>query len=179
MKTKIKVTLAMVVSLDGKSTNGKFKNQEWSSREDQNHFQFLIASNNLIIMGRKTYEAAKPVIRLQEGKLRIVLTKDPEKFKNSTIAGQLEFSKESPLALLERLAKSGYKKMLLVSGSTVNTLFFKAKLIDEIWLTVEPRIFGLGKSIVDNTELDVQLFLESTEKLNENGTLLLKYKVVK
>jgi dihydrofolate reductase len=179
MKTKIKVTLAMVVSLDGKSTKGEIKNQSWASKEDQKYFQFLIASNNLIVMGRKTYETAKTAMRLEEVKLRVVLTQNPKKFKTDNVAGQLEFSKESPLALLKRLEKAGYKKMLLVSGSAINTLFFKARLIDEIWLTVEPKIFGSGNNMVDNIGLDVQLHLESVKKLNKNGTLLLKYKVVK
>lgn len=169
----------MVVSLDGKSTKGEIKNQAWASKEDQKHFQSLIASNNLIVMGRKTYETAKTVMHLEEGKLRIVLTQNPEMFKTDTVDGQLEFSSESPLALLERLEKAGYKKILLASGSAINTLFFKARLIDEIWLTVEPKIFGSGNNMVDNIGLDVQLHLESVKKLNKNGTLLLKYKVVK
>lgn len=169
----------MVVSLDGKSTKGKLKNQQWASKEDQNHFQSLIASSNLIVMGRKTHEAAKPIIRLQKEKLRIVLTQDPERFKTSTVTGQLEFSSESPALLLKRVEKAGYKKLLLVGGSNINTLFFKAKLVDEIWLTVEPKIFGLGNGMVDNIKIDVRLQLESIEKLNKNGTLLLKYKVVK
>ena len=35
--------------------------------------------------------------------------------------------------------------MLLVGGSEVNALFFKNNLIDKLHLTIEPRMFGLGK----------------------------------
>jgi dihydrofolate reductase len=178
MKRKIKVILAIVTSLDGKTTKGEIVNQyKWASREDQEHFFSLIASNNLIVMGRKTYEASKPIIKLEKGKQRIVLTKTPEKFKKDEVEGQLQFSSESVQPLLKRLEKAGYKKLLLVGGSSANSLFFKNKLIDEIWITVEPRIFGTGNGLVDEVGFDVQLSLISVQKLNKNGTLLLKYKV--
>lgn len=179
MKRKMKVILAMVVSLNGKTTKGEIKSPtEWASSEDQLHFQSLVASNNLIVMGSKTYEASKAFIRLQKDKLRIVLTRNPGKFKDFSVLGQLEFSNESPDDIVKRLEKNGYRQILLASGANINTLFFQSKLIDEIWLTVEPRIFGLGKNLVEDANLDVQLSLESVKKLNKKGTLLLKYKVL-
>jgi dihydrofolate reductase len=178
MQRKIKVILAIVASLDGKTTKGDIINQyKWASKEDQEHFFSLISSNNLIVMGRKTYEASKPVIKLEKGKQRIVLTKNPEKFKKDEVEGQLQFSGESVQALIKRSEKQGYRKMLLVGGSGVNTLFFKNKLIDEIWITVEPKVFGTGNGLVDQIKMDVQLSLISIKRLNKNGTLLIKYRV--
>ena len=179
MQTKIKVILAIVTSLDGKTTKGEIQNQSlWASREDQAYFQSLITANNLIVMGRKTYEASKPILKLKKGKQRIVLTRNPESFKDFAVEGQLQFSDESAQKLLQRLERAGYKQMLLVGGSGVSTLFFKENLVDEVWITIEPKIFGSGNGMVDE-EINVKLLLENMEKLNENGTLLLKYKVVK
>ncbi len=35
--------------------------------------------------------------------------------------------------------------MLVVGGPHVATSFLKAQLIDELWLTIEPKIFGMGE----------------------------------
>jgi len=178
MKRKIKITLILVTSLDGKTTKEKSENPiVWSSAEDQQYFQSQILRNNLIVMGRVTYQAAKPMIKLEEGKRRIVMTRHPKDFKKEEVSGKVEFSSETPGELVEKMGKEGYKNLLLVGGSSVSTQFLKAKLIDEIWLTIEPKIFGVGRGLVDEIKFDVQLSLLKIEKLNKNGTLLLKYEV--
>jgi dihydrofolate reductase len=95
------------------------------------------------------------------------------------VMGQLEFSNEEPKTLVEQLEKKGFKQMLLVSGRRVATNFFEEKLIDELWLTVEPRIFGIGDPLIDEKEFDIKMKLLSMEKLNDQGTILLKYKILK
>ena len=66
-----------------------------------------------------------------------------------------------------------------MGGAHISTSFLKAKLIDELWLTIEPKIFGTGGSLVINENLDIELRLLSVEKVNERGTLITKYKVIK
>lgn len=171
------ITLAIVTSLNGKSTKGSVSSESWASDEDQTHFFNLIQKHNLIVMGKNTYLQAKEKIKPSPDKLRIVLTREPEQFTGEQIPNQLEFSSESPKELVQRLENQGYRELLLVSGATLNSLFFKEKLINELLLTLEPKIFGTGKELVDETELDIELELESVEKLNPQGTLLLKYKV--
>lgn len=175
----MKVTMVMLASVDGKTTQGNNSNiYIWSSKEDQKHFFSLIKKNNLIIMGRATYDASQPVIKIEKGKLRIVLTRRPEKYLNQTIKDQLEFSDQSPEKLVRRLSLLGYKKMLLVGGSIVNGLFLKQNLVDELYLTIEPKIFGDGKNIIEGQLLNKSLQLISIKKLNNVGTLLLKYRVI-
>jgi len=66
-----------------------------------------------------------------------------------------------------------------VGGGQIAALFLKAQLIDELWLTIEPRIFGIGASFVNDEKLNIELKLLSCEQANEQGTLILKYKVIK
>jgi dihydrofolate reductase len=179
-RKKPKVICVMVTSLDGKSTKGTSQSPaKWASQEDQHHFKDIIASHNLIVMGRKTYEAAKPAIKHEEGKRRIIITSHPFEYTMEEIRGQLEFTSESPKELVARLEAEGVFTILLAGGSNINGLFFKAGLVDELWLTLEPKIFGSGKGLAGEEYLDVSLMLDSIERLNENGTLLLKYKVQK
>ena len=176
----MKVIMVMLVSVDGKTTFGDNQNiYSWSSIEDKKQFFSLIKKNNLIVMGRATYDASRPVIKIKKGKLRIVLTRSPKKYLNQTIKGQLEFTDESPENLLKRLSLLGYKKMLLVGGGTINGLFLIQNLVDELYLTIEPKIFGRGKNIVEGQLLNKSLRLVSVKKINTIGTLLLKYNINK
>jgi dihydrofolate reductase len=172
--------MVMLSSIDGKITNGNDINiYTWTSKEDQKYFFSLIKKNNLIVMGRSTYEASKTIIKLEKNKLRIVMTKNPIKYSDRSVKGQLEFLNESPKKLIEQLQSRGYKKMLLVGGGIINGLFLKQNLVDELYLTIEPKIFGSGKNIVEEQLLNINLQLINIKKLNKAGTLLLKYKFIK
>lgn len=173
------IILAMVLSVDGRSTKGNLEDQSWASAEDKTHLQKLIAENNLILLGGKTYSIAKSHIKPSPGKLRMVLTHDEEKFKDDIIPGQLEFSNLGIEELIKSLEERGFEQMLLLSGENLNEEFFEKKLVDEIYLTLEPKIFGSGRGMVADSNLDICLRLLSFERLNENGTLLLHYQVVK
>lgn len=174
--SNVKIILVMVMSADGKTTKWYDpKIYPWTSKEDQTHFFSLITKNSAVIMGRKTYSAAKPQIKLSSNTLRLVLTKTPEKFAQQTVTGQLEFTNATPQELVKRLKEKGCKQALLVGGEEINTLFFKAKLVNELWLTIEPAIFGSGNSLVAKAQLDTTMQLKSLKKLNATGTILLKY----
>lgn len=182
----MKIILAMVTSLDGKSTKDNLPPSEWTSKEDRAHLHKLIVSQKLIVMGRKTYDASKSIIKVNPKKLWVVVTKNPQKYHNDLVPGQLEFSDESPAKLVQGLTDLGYKQslkanafkqMLLLGGADLNSSFFKAKLVDELWLTLEPRIFGKGNGLIAESNKDIKLKLKKVEKLNKQGTLLLKYQV--
>lgn len=174
----MKIAIVLVSSLNAKTTKGNDPHQHtWASREDQDHFYKEIKKAQLIIMGRKTYEVAKPHIVLTPKTLRVVLTKSPEKYSKKQVKNQLEFSSDNPKTLVKELEKRGYKKALLVGGEKTNTQFLKDNLVNYIHLTIEPFLFGSGKSIVSESQLVKNLTLESTKKLNKQGTLLAKYKV--
>ncbi|MBI2029692.1 dihydrofolate reductase [Candidatus Gottesmanbacteria bacterium] len=172
----MKVTLVLVTSVNGKLTEGDNTNiYKWTSKEDQQYFFSLIEKSRAIIMGRKTYEAAKHKIKLVPGKLRIILTKNPIKYTN--ITGQLEFSSEQPKKIIDRLRKENYREVLIVGGNSVAASFLNAKLIDTISLTLEPYLFGRGIHFLDKEISAVKLILFRVKKLNNRGTLLLQYKI--
>ncbi len=176
----MKVILVAVVSANGKTTNASNPNiYHWTSKEDQDYFFSLVKKNNLLVMGYKTYVHAKPFISHASGKLRLVLTRTPQKFAKEALPNMLEFTNESPRILLQKLTKRGYRKMLLLGGSSINYLFLTSHVIDEIWLTIEPHLFGTGKTLFDDELFQFSLKLLHTKKLNKQGTLLVKYKIIK
>lgn len=176
----MKVVAIVVASINGKITRRSESNiYSWTSKEDSDFFFSKISASKLIVMGSSTYEAVRDDIKLKKKKLRIVMTKTPQKYSKEKLAGILEFSSEDPLVLVHRLEKKGYRKMLLVGGSKIYASFLKEKLIDEIYLTIEPLIFGDGKDLFSKGDFEASLSLVHVEKLNTRGTLLLKYKVKK
>lgn len=173
----MKIIYISVSSLDGKIT--KWKNgiaSEWASAEDQKYFREIIAENTLLVMGSGTYLAYKP--KAIRNRLVLVMTHDPAQYRQHTVAGQVEFSNETPKQLAVRLEMEGFANMLLVSGGRLAASFFEEKLVNEFWLTLEPRIFGTGSFLVADMKLDIRLQLISQEMLNRQGTLLLKYTVI-
>lgn len=175
----MKITMVAVVSTNGKLTRGDDSDiHKWTSDEDKEFFSSQIAQNNLIVMGSKTYDAAKSGIKLNSRKLRIVLTRSPEKYADEQVAGQLEFSSDRLKILVRRLEKKGYQQMLLAGGGEINSLFLNEGLVDEIYLTIEPVVFGKGKPLFADGDFNADLRLISSKKLNKNGTLLLQYAVI-
>ncbi|PIY80226.1 MAG: deaminase [Candidatus Pacebacteria bacterium CG_4_10_14_0_8_um_filter_42_14] len=174
----MKITLAMVMSADGRTTKGDDPNiYSWTSPEDQEHFFSRIAENNLIIMGRKTYESAAEKIRFAPERLRVVMTKNPGLYAEFTVKGQLEFSNENPAELISRLEEKGFNRALLVGGETLNWHFLKAGLVDELLLTVEPQLFGSGAGLFSGPLDSLKLELLEQKQLNDQGTMLMRYKV--
>lgn len=174
----MKITLVMVSTINGRITKGADPNvAHWASKEDQKHFAAMIGKYNLLVMGSKTYEAAGGSSHAKPGTLRIVLTQKPKKYQTKHIPGKLEFMNVKPKTLVAVLGKRGYKNMLLLGGGQTNALFLKAGLVDELYLTVEPKIFGLGAPLFGEENYFVAMNLLSMKKINKQGTLLLRYKI--
>jgi dihydrofolate reductase len=175
----VKVDVAAVISLDGKMTRHGEKNfAAWASQEDHQHFRNLIREYDVLVMGRGTYEATLATLKLDD-RLRVVLTSKADKFKSDEVPGKLEFRTIMVSDLVRSLDTAGHKRVLIVGGGEMISDFIRANLVDEIYLTLEPRLFGSGNSLAGVKEIDAELQLLEETKLNDQGTLLLKYKVVK
>ncbi len=128
-------------------------------------------------MGSNTFNF-EPV-KANPNHLLIIMTKEPSKYKNYEILGQLEFRSESPVNLTKHFEMEGNENMLVVGGPHIATSFLKEQLIDEFWLTIEPKIFGAGGNFVIEEKLDINLQLINCESVNKQGTLFTKYAVIK
>lgn len=170
--------LVFVSTVDGKITKwGDPAVRTWSSKNDQEYFIKIWNESRLIVMGSTTYNADRMKSSIDHH--YVVMTRNPLKYRDLEVPDHLEFTDESPQALVARFMKMGYERMLVVGGPHVATSFLKEQLIDELWLTIEPRIFGTGGNLVTEEKLDIDLQLIEHEKVNSRGTLITKYKVLK
>ena len=174
----MRTVLVFVSTLDGKVTKwGESNVSLWSSQEDQKYFKKIWNDSKLLIMGSNTFNADP--IKPSSNQLLVIMTREPSKYIKYEVSGQLEFSNKSPGQLVLHFAKEGYEQMLVVGGAHIGTSFLKEQLIDELWLTIEPRIFGAGSNFAIEEKLDINLHLLSCDRVNEQGTLITKYAVMK
>lgn len=174
----IPVTLIAVLSLDGCLTKGSLPGADFASKADQRWFHSALEDFDVSIMGRNTFDAARSAIenalRLKSRRLRIIMTRHPENWSAASRTGKLEFTDLPPAETLANLAGRGRKNCALLGGSSINRLFLAADLVDHLWLTLEPEIFGSGRRLVDRA-IEARFQFESVMNLAPS-TLLLKYR---
>ncbi len=140
----------------------------WTSREDKKRFVELTKRARAVVMGSRTF---KTLPRPLKERQNIVYSRK-EKF----VGENVETTTESPLELMRRLEDQGYTEVAICGGSNIYTQFMKAKIIEKMYLTIEPIIFGTGIRLFEE-ELNFQLKLLKSET-TEGGTLLLEYQVL-
>jgi len=171
------VVLIAAQSLDGYITLHDIPGSSFTSPEDKAHFSKSLRLFSSRVMGSNTYVSMRDVFRrvATPSQRHYVLTRRPDAFQAERMPGALDFTPETPAALIGRLAKEGETKCALVGGSKVHSAFLAAGLVTELWLTIEARLFGRGTPLLAE-ETDTRLQLLAVEHLSAN-TLLLKYQV--
>ncbi len=171
----MKITLSFVASADGRVTGSKGEqSRTWASPDDQSFFAKLIEENQLVIMGLNTYEEHKQFFSMTPHIRRIIMTSGTA---DDRAPKGVEFSTLSPAKLVKSLEKQGCKKALLAGGPRLSAAFFRAKLVNKLILTIEPRLFGGGLLVLEGAVGKPKLTLVSVKKMNAAGTLLLRYTV--
>jgi dihydrofolate reductase len=169
----MKVVLFMAITADGKIAKHTLHAADWTSKADKKVFVEETKKAGVIIMGKTTYDT---IGRPLPGRLNVVISHQVDLSKN--IPGSLEFTNLSPQELLKNLAERGFKQVILGGGATINSLFLRENLIDEIWLTIEPKIFGEGLSLFKKVAVDLSLELIEVRHLDKN-VVQVRYKVIK
>jgi len=165
----IKVVMMMAMTADGKIAKDKTQFADWTSREDKKLFVELSKACGVVMMGENTFKTFPAPLK---ERLNVVFTEDINKPETPGV----KWVSGEPKLVLDELEKMGYASVLLGGGSFLNSLFLEKKLISEIVLTIEPKIFGAGLSLF-NKDLDADLKLLEIKNLNEN-TIMLHYQVL-
>lgn len=166
----MKVTLLMAITLDGKIGESSDHFPDWTESADKKLFKSYTKEAGVFVMGRKTFDT---IGRALPGRLNVVMTRNPKESKEE----DLMFTSLSPKDLLKDLDKRGFREVVIAGGQMVNTLFAKENLVDEILVTISPKIFGQGLSLFDESvALDLELL--EVEKIGDK-TIKARYKVMK
>ena len=159
----------MAATADGMIARNHSHFPNWTCSADKRMFKQLTQSAGVVIFGSRTYDTiGKPL----PGRLNVIMTRHPERYRPEE---DLLFFSDTPEALLELLAEKGHTEAILAGGAIINTLFIKPELVDEILLTISPKLFGQGMSLFSES-LDLDLKLIDFRQL-EKDTLILRYGV--
>ena len=137
----------------------------WTSKDDKKRFIELTKKAGVVVMGSATY---KTIGNPLKERVNIVYS------KSKTFEGA-EVTQKSPVELLQELESRGFKEVAICGGSQIYSMFMKAGVVDRLYLTLEPFIFGKGIKLFDEPML-YHLVLENSGQA-DNGALLLDYKV--
>lgn len=148
----------------------------WTGPEDTAWFSQRSKQAGVVVMGRATYET---IGRSLPGRVTIVYSRS--KYEN-VVADQTVFEKNrvyytqaKPEALLQQLEDLGFEEVAISGGSSIYTLFLQAGVVDTLYLTIEPQLFGQGVCLF-NQPLEKDLKLAAVKRLSPQ-TLLLTYSV--
>ena len=166
----------MAMTADGVVAKNKTQNADWTSKADKKIFIEETKKAGAIVMGDTTFEAMGK--KALAGRLNLILSLEPEKYQDLAKVGQLEFLKATPPAVIEYLKNKGFSSAILGGGARTNAAFLRTGLVDEIWLTVEPKIFGVGINFTEGEDLDLNLKLIEAKEIGDNAVQL-KYQVIK
>lgn len=173
MTNKPEVILIAAVSIDGfiaPIDKESLPSTTWTSREDWRFFTRKSKEIGTMILGSKTFETIGKA--LPERKM-VVMTSEPERYA-SYDDSNLFFTKDEAEEILADLAKQSCEQVALCGGSHIYNLFMQKGLVDRMFLTFEPFVFGEGIKLF-NGKNEQKFQLVSQEKLNESGTLVLEY----
>lgn len=159
----------MAISLDGKIGKSSQHFADWTSKEDKKMFAQVSKNCGVVLMGENTFKTFPTPLK---ERLNVVFSEREDVLDHDN----LRYVKGDPKLVLRKLEEEGYEKVLLGGGSFLNSLFLEEKLIDEIMLTIEPKIFGQGLSLF-NKDFEADLELLDLKKINDNA-IFVHYKIV-
>lgn len=159
----------VAATIDGRISLSSKRLPDWTSKEDWELFQKSIKRFDAVVVGRNTYVAAASRLRKRN---TFVLSR---RTRMLTRRGTVTFVNPAEASLPKLL--SNYKRVAVLGGGSVYRFMLERGLLDEIFVTIEPFVFGRGKEMFVGGTRTISARLLSLRQLNKNGTLLLHYQI--
>ncbi len=148
---------------------------DWISDSEWGLFRNFVNAHGNMIVGKRTYE-----ILLEHGEFArselssiqtVVLSDVPlvVQAPNHQVA-------RSPVEAIEALA--AYETIVIAGGGRMNGSFIRENLVDELYLDVEPIVFGKGIALFEGADFEAKLKLKSVQHIGESEVQL-RYEVIK
>lgn len=138
----------------------------WTSKEDGQFFRARTKEAGVVVMGRKTFlQSGKPL----PGRLNIIYSRQAPA---DDLPENLRYTQASPQELLEQLQAEGHQEVAICGGSSIYTQFMKAGVVDTLYLTIEPILFGQGINLFTDPLGGKKLTLQKVSNLSSQTVLL-------
>lgn len=166
----MKTILYMAVTANGYIAK-EDDNTSWISKEEWDSYSAMVRKAGNMIIGHRTYDilTKQPEFsELQEVKIVVVSHQDFKTLVSNHLTAR------TPQEALDLLKDT--KEVIIAGGGKLNSSFMKIGLIDEIYLDMEPIIFGKGIKLFTDSDFEASLELLEVNKINSN-TVQLHYAV--
>ena len=87
------------------------------------------------------------------------------------------FTDDAPEKILEHIHEKGYEEVSLIGGGQANSLFMNAGLVTDLYITINPTLFGSGVPLFAGLDKPLSLELVSSKPLGPSE-LLNHYRVL-
>ncbi len=154
-------------SIDGKISLTTKHPPDWTSSEDWRLLQRSLANVDAVVAGRNTYLAVRDRLRRRQ---TYVLT---SRIRRMQRRGTVTFLNPQFTNLATVLRP--YRTVAIVGGGMTYQTMLDLGLFDELYLTVEPLVFGHGRDMFQGGHAATRWRLRSLRRLNRRGTILLHY----
>jgi len=163
----------MAISANGLISNAR-NAPDWLSNEYAEGMMGIVQKKQAVIMGKTTYKILAPdYLPLKTTGTTVVFTNDVSATPpNPTVV----FTNKTPEEIVLMLEEREHKQAVIIGGTTTINQFMKADLVDDIYLIVEPVLFGSGLDLFNEPGVEHKLSLIEVMKLN-NNTVQLHYAV--
>jgi len=164
----VKYIAIAAITIDGRIAKNSHHFSNWTSPEDKDFLHAILDSSDVVLVGNSTYKMAiKPLSKRN----CIVLTRSNT---NKKMNSKLIYCNPTKTSLKKIISQNKYKKIAVLGGAQIYSYCLKNKLINELYLTIEPISFGQGLSLFENKKQN-SWKLKNIKKLNNQGSLLLHY----
>lgn len=159
----------VAASIDGRISLTTTREPEWTSKEDWKFFQKSLSLADAVVVGRNTYLTVQK--RLDRRNTFVLSSR----VRTLEKKGAVWFVNPKRTDLKKLLGK--YKTVAVIGGQSVYQTMLDANLLDELFVTIEPLVFGRGKEMFSGGTKTKYFALRSARTLNRCGTVLLHYHI--
>ncbi len=139
----------------------------WISNEEWDSYSARIRKAGNLIVGRRTYyilTKQPEYSELKDVKLVVVSHQDIQKVDRDHIVVT------TPRESLEIL--KDYEEVVIAGGGILNASFVEENLVDEIYIDIEPILFGKGIILFNGEDCERRLKLIDIKKITKNEVQL-------
>ena len=168
----MKVVIYMAVTANGLIAKEN-DDTTWISKEEWDSYSLTVRTAGNVVIGHRTYEIITKQPEFAEFKGVKVVVVSKKKFQTLNPSHVVVNSPREALEILR-----DFENVIVAGGSILNASFLAENLVDEIFLDIEPVIFGKGIKLFTDDDFEAKLELMEIRKLSDNE-LQLHYKVLK
>jgi len=166
------VSLIAAQTIDGYIARSELdRSFDWTSAEDKQFYISKLKESDVVIMSSKTFRTFS---RYPKGAHFVIITRSPESFENPrpdliTVTP----TSDDPQTVIGWLKEQGHQQVLIAGGASIYRQYLAAQVVNTLFLTIEPILFGEGVSLLDES-CATSLTLQEVHKLSAQ-TIVLEY----